>query len=172
MPQPSEHLHGLSGSAPTAPHLSCSFTCYRCGNTRWWWAATGKEKPHSGLLWSMLLPMFPTTEPLCDPGTIIHAATGGHEWRVPYFLNYWRASRLIWDACGTAANSMLQKAHPAYFKLGTHSDQTLSLLQFPNEGIILSALPSGKCCENKWIDVVQAQRGSFSKVFIQIQTNI
>jgi len=67
---------------------------------------------------------------------------------------------------------MLQKAIPAYFRLGTHSDQTLSLLQFPNEGIILSALPSGKCCENKWIDVVQAESTRFSKVFIQIQTNM
>lgn len=79
---------------------------------------------------------------------------------------------LIWGACRTAANSMLQKAIPAYFKLGTRSDQTLSLLQFPNKGIILSALPSGKCCENKLIDVVQAQSARFSKVFIQIQTNM
>lgn len=50
-----------------------------------------KEKPHAGLLQCRLLSMFSATKPLCDPGTIIHAATGGHEWFVPYFLNYLQA---------------------------------------------------------------------------------
>jgi len=49
------------------------------------------EKPHAGLLQCRLLPMFSATKPLCDPGTIIHAATGGHEWCTPYFLNYLQA---------------------------------------------------------------------------------
>lgn len=49
------------------------------------------KKPRAGLLWARLLTVFAATKPLCDPGTIIHAATGGHEWRVPYFLNYLQA---------------------------------------------------------------------------------
>lgn len=50
-----------------------------------------KEKPHAGLHWCRLWSTFSATKPLCDPGTIIHAATGGHEWLVPYFLNYLQA---------------------------------------------------------------------------------
>lgn len=46
-----------------------------------------KEKPHAGLLRCGLLSTFSATKPLCDPGTVVHAATGGHEWCVPYFLN-------------------------------------------------------------------------------------